>query len=585
MKKPNKLFRVWSFISPYRKFQVSLVYVLVLLSSFAEVLTIGAVIPFIGVLTNPDLISQNEVLVGFLLRFKSLGQLDPVELITALFIIAVLVAALIRIFLLVSQTKVSHAIGLDLGYQIYKKTLYQPYEFHMENNSSDLVGTVSNKVSQVVMGVILPGITLLGYLTLIFAVLSFLLYINTQETLLAITGFSLSYFLIILATRKRLKINSILINENTNRIVKIVQEGIGGIRDIIIDGTQETYANLYKSTDTVLRGSLANNQIIGQSPKYAIEALAVVLIAFFVYHMSTKGHGIDDYLPMLAALALGGQRILPMLQQVFAAWSSIIGSSALIDDVMDLAECEPVLLSYQDNLDNLAFKNKITLEGVSFAYAGFRKKVLNNIDISISKGDWVGIVGPSGSGKSTVLDIIMSLLLPTEGRLRVDARSIDLEVHRGWQQQIAHIPQNIFISDATVEENIAFGERPGKINRERLLNAAKIAQIDSVIDLLPYGYKTILGERGARLSGGQRQRIGIARALYKRVSVLILDEATSALDPMTEARVMEGLQSLSSEITVIVVAHRVSTLHRCDYIIHLKEGRVAKVSSYEELTL
>lgn len=578
------LFKIWSIISLEKKIKIGFLYVLILFASLAEVVSIGSVVPFIGVLTNPDIIYQNEYFSKIITIYKITNQIDLIKYITIVFVSATIFAAGIRILLLIFQTKLSHLIGLDIGSIIFEKALHQPYQFHLSNNSGNLVGTISNKVSQIVMGVILPSIIMLGSITLVLGIVSFLIFINPILTIITIIGFSIAYALIIFASRKKLESNSIIINKNTNNIVRIIQEAIGGIRDIIIDGTQRTYVNLFKKNDFELRKSLSNNQVIGQSPRYLIEAIAMILIATFAYYISQEQNdGLNKSLPMLATLAIGGQRILPMIQQIFAAWSAIKGATALIDDIITLHELPLTNFSAKKDRIKFNFNNNIELHGISFSYPNSKDNAVKNVNLKIKKGSWIGIIGKSGSGKSTLLDIIMGLLSPSEGELKVDGQPINLHTTRIWQNKIAHIPQNIFISDTSVEENIAFGQNKNDIDQTRLLKAAQIANLMEVVEKLPNRFKTILGERGARLSGGQRQRIGIARALYKNATLLILDEATSALDTETESQIMKGLQTLSRDITVIIVAHRVSTLNKCDFVIKLNNGNITDTSSYDKL--
>ncbi|QJW84100.1 ABC transporter ATP-binding protein [Ramlibacter terrae] len=295
-----------------------------------------------------------------------------------------------------------------------------------------------------------------------------------------------------------------------------------------------------------------------------------------------SGRDFGTLLPVPGALAVGAQKLMPLVQQIYNGWSSALGSQASVDNVLDLLEFEP-----QPAVEGpgIAFRDEIRLEDVGFHYGGSAPaaRVLEGVHLHIRRGEKVGIVGPTGSGKSTLVDLLMGLLSPTAGRFTVDGHEITPANAASWQRHIAHVPQSIYLSDATIAENIAFGLPPAKIDQARLQRAAATAQIHEHIRGLPDGYATVVGERGARLSGGQRQRIGIARALYKQADVLVLDEATSALDDDTEARLMDALIEVARETTVIMIAHRLTTMKRCDRIVHLERGRVQRLSTYGEL--
>jgi ATP-binding cassette subfamily B protein len=300
--------------------------------------------------------------------------------------------------------------------------------------------------------------------------------------------------------------------------------------------------------------------------------MGIAFMAFLAYSLALSESGIAGAIPVLGALALGAQRLLPVLQQGYASWSSIVGSQSSLADALDLLEQQMPDVSVHTANHALAFNRQIELKDVSFRYRDDAPWVLHDINLVIKKGSRVGFVGTTGSGKSTLLDIVMGLLYPTQGCMLVDGQVVDVNNMRGWQQHIAHVPQSIYLSDASVAENIAFGIPKDNIDYARVKVAAEQAQIADVIEGLAKDYNTLVGERGVRLSGGQRQRIGIARALYKQASVIIFDEATSALDNETEQAVMESIEKLSKELTVLIIAHRLSTLEKCDIVIRLNKG-------------
>jgi ATP-binding cassette, subfamily B, bacterial PglK len=407
--------------------------------------------------------------------------------------------------------------------------------------------------------------------------------INIEVALTALIGFGLLYWIVISYTRQQLKENSKCIADKSTQMIKSLQEGLGGIRDVLIDGSQRFYCNLYRNADLPLRRASGNNSFIAGSPRYAMEALGMSMIASLAYIMTQQEDGLVTAIPVLGSLALGAQRLLPCLQQAYSAYTSLKGSKSSFEDVLYLLE-QP-LPSYEEQLlpAPITFVKELELKNISFRYAKDTPWVLKNINLKLTKGSRIGFTGVTGSGKSTLLDIIMGLLLATNGEIIIDGQEINNDNRRSWQVRIAHVPQNIYLSDSTIEENIAFGMSKEQINHQQVVTAAQQAQIAELIDGWQDGYQTFVGERGVRLSGGQRQRIGIARALYKQANVLIFDEATSALDNHTEKAVMEAIEGLSKEITILIIAHRLTTLRGCDQVIRLDNNYAVHTGSYDDL--
>jgi ATP-binding cassette subfamily B protein len=366
-------------------------------------------------------------------------------------------------------------------------------------------------------------------------------------------------------------------------VLKALQEGLGGIRDVLLDGTQPLYSRVYHEADARLRRAQGNNIFAAQSPRFATESLGMVMIAGLAYALSRHAGGIGAMLPMLGALALGAQRLLPALQQSHSAWAAIAGHQASLADAVALLDQSVPLELLEPPPEPLRFRESVRLDGVRFRYGVDGPWVVDNLNLSIAKGSRVGLVGITGSGKSTVVDLLMGLLTPSAGAVLVDGEPLAGSRVRAWQRAIAHVPQSIYLSDATLAENIAFGVPSQAINMDAVRQAARKAQIAEFIEARGEGYGAMVGERGIRLSGGQRQRIGIARALYKNASVLVFDEATSALDNSTEQSVMDAVAELDRELTILLIAHRLSTVRTCDVIVELGRGKVVAQGSYEQL--
>jgi ABC-type multidrug transport system fused ATPase/permease subunit len=577
------LSRLWHCFSLRRRRQFFLLLVLIIFTSFAEILSIGAVLPFLAVLTAPSHIFERHAAQPFI---QALGINSPDQLLLPLTIVfgfAAIMAGGMRLLLLWVGVRVSFSTGADLSIDIYRRTLYQPYAVHVARNSSEVINGISGKSSGVINGIIVPAMTLISSAVMLVTILIGLVMVDPVIALAVFGGFGVIYGLIIRFTRKKLLIDSQRIAHESTLVIKSLQEGLGGIRDVLIDGSQATYCQIYRDADLPLRRAQGNNLFIGQSPRFAMEALGMLLIAALAYSLARQPDGVAKAIPMLGALALGAQRLLPILQQAYVAWSCIQGGQASLQDTLELLEQTLPDYANQAVANPMLFRQQISLKQISFRYSEQTPWVLKNLDFTFAKGDRIGFIGTTGSGKSTLLDIVMGLLPPTEGTMEVDGEPITMCNHRAWQTHIAHVPQAIFLADSTIEENIAFGVPKDKIDHTRVKQAARQAQIAEAIETWPKQYQTFVGERGIRLSGGQRQRIGIARALYKQADVIIFDEATSALDNETELAVMQAIEGLSEDLTILIIAHRLTTLKKCTQIVELSDGVIKRICTYQNM--
>lgn len=553
-----------------------------LASALSEVISLGAVLPFIGILTAPEKVFNYPLVHDYAVK---LGFGEPSQLvlpITIVFAVAALSAGTIRLLMLWVTTRLTQAIGADLSIEVYRRTLYQPYRVHLSRNSSEVISGITGKTWGVVT-VIQSLLTTVSSLAIMFFLVVGLVVLDPVVVSVAGAIFGLSYGLITWACRKRLSSNSERIARESNQIVKALQEGLGGIRDVLLHGSQHVYCETYSKADLPYRRAYGSNLFIAAAPRFAMEAIGMVLIAALAYGMSLERGGVATALPVLGALALGAQRLLPVVQLVYANWVSLVGNRASLTDALDLLDQPLPLEATSPEPEPLEFAQSIVLKDVWFRYLKDGPWVIEDVSLTIPKGSRIGFVGATGGGKSTILDLMMGLLDPTEGVVLVDGKAITEETRRAWQRCIAHVPQSIFLSDTTLAENIAFGIPKKQIDMEKVRYAAQQAQISAFIESRRDGYNAIVGERGIRLSGGQRQRIGIARALYREASVLIFDEATSSLDNSTEKAVMESISSLNRELTILLIAHRLTTVERCDKIVELERGKIVAVGTYNEL--
>ena len=578
------ILKLWSHLAAKRRFQFKLLLILMMFASIAEMFTITAVLPFLGVIATPDIVFNNPYVkpVNDLLNLESSEDLKL--FITIGFVIIALIAGAIRVILLSVSTKLLFAAGIDLSAEIYRRSLFQPYPIHVNRNSSDLINVVFNKSSDVIFGVMMPLMTIISSSILLVGIISVLVIIDPMVMLLTFTSFAILYFCILRITSQKVKHNSKLIAEESTKAIQCLQEGIGGIRDVLMANAQNYYFSIYKTAISNLRTSQGNNSIIGATPRFMVETLGIVLIACLALYLTGRDGGVVTAIPVLGALAIGAQRVLPTLQQCYSSVTAIKGVEYALRDVLYLLNQSVLEADVKEKSSNTMLTRQLSLENVSFKYAPDLPYVLSNITIDICKGDRIGIVGTTGGGKSTLVDIVMGLLTPSEGVMVFDGEVINKGNVNMWQSCIAHVPQSIYLTDGTIEQNIGFGCEKSEIDSDRVIEAAKIAQLHDVIQGFSAQYKTMIGENGVLLSGGQRQRLGIARALYRKSSLIILDEATSALDTDTEKKVMDGIGNLSEAKTLVMIAHRVSTLSNCNKIVKIDNGNLEIIDNYEDIS-
>ena len=570
---------LWIHLNEKRRFQLFLLVCLVLLSSLAELCTIGAVFPFLNVISSPIKVYSDP---NFHFFIRTLNIESPNDLLVPILLVfcgLTVLSGLIRILLAYFNSKLSFLIGSDLSIKVYESTLFQSYEVHIDRNTSEVINGILVKVNDVIKGTLLPVLNLFSCLIILSVILLTLIYLNSTISFFAVLFLVLIYSIIAFITRKNKIRNSAIISVETTNLIQCLQEGLHGIRDVLLEGAQKVYVHKYRLADGRLRKAQASVSFLGQSPRYFVEMIAMLLLAGIAYYSIKNGEWIFMF-SMLGTLALGAQRMMPLMQQCYSAWHSIFSTYASLNDVLNLLN-QPTSIPLTKTAKKINFENLLKLEKIVFSY-GSGKIILNNLSLEINKGSKIGVVGKSGSGKSTLLDILMGLLFPSAGAIEVDGYSLRRKDISGWQKNIAHVPQQIFLTDSSIAENIAFGKKKEEIDFENINKVLKITQLEDFINSLPEGVHTLVGEFGAKLSGGQRQRIGIARALYKKAKIVILDEATSSLDYLTEEKIMNAINdAYGFETTFIMVAHRISSLKHCDYLIKVNSNGTCKKMSYK----
>jgi ABC-type multidrug transport system fused ATPase/permease subunit len=581
------LISVYKFLNKRRHQQLIALLVLQVTGAMLEVLSIGAVLPFLGALSNAEKLMAMPQLEGFMNFF---GIASPTSLTVALaagFAAAIVIANAFRILLYWLQSRLMSAIGTDLSTEIFRRNLCQSFELHAKNNSGSLISTIANDFAMAI-GCVSGAVMLVTQGLLVLAVFAAVIALDAQLALIIGAILTISYLTMARYAKIKLQRNSWIISDSYRKMVKALQEGLGGIRDVLLDGSQDRFVREYRSGDMQMRRAGASTAVIRIIPRYVLEAAGVVAMCLLTSVMVMREGSINDILPLLGGLAMAATRLLPATQQIYSSVAGMQGSHVSLRRILKelTLEIDPINVMLLDKIKSVS--NTIELDDVWFRYpkaCNIKNEdwILRGANLKISVNTTVALVGPSGGGKSTIADILMGLLFPQQGALKIDGSILVSDEVSSWRRNIAHVPQSIYLSDASIKENIAFGVPIDQIDMQRVRQATKYANISDFIESKPGGYDVIVGERGVRLSGGQRQRIGIARALYKNAEIIIFDEATSALDNMTEKEVMRAVENLSGKVTVVLIAHRLSTIQHADEIFVVEDGKICSHGTYEYL--
>ena len=567
---------VWGILNSRERSRLVLILFLMLIGSVLETFSFGLIVPLIGMLTKPNYLERFPAVDEFLNNPSD--ETFAVIAMSAMVVLYVLKSSFL-VWSLWFQKGYSTAVTTRVGRQLFENYLRQPYVFHLKNNSATLIRNAQYS-SSVMSGFIDPLLTIVADAFVTIGLISVLLYIEPMGTIATILVFGVSAFFFRQFTSRKIRRWGEAQKNYKGMLLKHLQQGFGGVKDLIIRGKEENFVEKYSEN---LSGNAVVLQrfVVAQAlPRFGLEVLTIVGLSVLISTMIVAGNGLGDVLPVLGLFGASAFRLLPAVSRTINSFQTINVSRPFIDDLyLDLS------LTYsgsQKRSADFEFKELIKVEGVTFKYESAVDQALNDVSISIKKGEAVGLVGQSGSGKSTLVDVFLGLLQPDAGSVEVDGVSIQFNL-RSWQDLIGYVPQSIFLIDDTLRANIAFGCYKGEIDEDAIREALKSAQLEEFVASLPEGLDTVVGERGVRLSGGQRQRIGIARALYHRPSVLVLDEATSSLDTETEHGVMQAVQALQGDKTVIIVAHRLSTVEYCDRLYRLDAGRIVDEGTFDEV--
>jgi len=582
--------KVWDLLDRQERTNGLKVIVLAVVAAIASTFMVGSIMPFLSVLSDPSRIQQIPQLAW---AYREFGFSSPYRFLVALGIgsVCVIVIAIgIQLLNIYASSRFAMMRLHTLSRRLMASYLGQPYQNFLNRHTGDMTTRVLSEAQEVVLRFILPATDLITAALTILALIGFLTWVNPLVTLAAFGVLGATYGGTYIFSRIRLnRLGRRRAKENAARY-RLAAEAFGGIKEIKLLGREAAYLDRFSKPSYSMARALVQIQMMAQTPYYTIQAVAlggVILLCLVLIGPAGLGSGnaLAAILPLLGVFAFAGQRMMPELGKLYKAIATIQSARGAVDAIyQDLVERRVQRPAPRVMPEPLGLRRELVLDGVTYRYPEADAAGINDISLTIRAGEKIGIVGETGAGKTTLVDVVLGLLPPREGTICSDGVAIGEHNVRNWQQSVGYVPQDIFLADASIAENIAFGVPPEDIDHDRVIAAAKAAHIDAfVTEELAQGYATFVGERGVRLSGGQRQRIGIARAFYHDADLIVFDEATSALDNLTEAEVMAAIDALPGDKTLLMIAHRLTTVTRCDRIIVMEHGRIAGCSDWQSL--
>jgi len=585
----QSLKKLYSEFSPQEKRRLLLLAILIVTTALLQVVGIASIFPFISTASDPSAVDKSPYLLAAKTYLKIKDNRDFIVVVGG----GVLLTLILTNFFLAFSTWVTMRFVVTtnntLAFRLLQRYLNENYLFHLKRNSAELLKNLTSETNRVVNGGIISAINIVSKGFTALCILVFLILIDPMIALIVGTVLGLSYALIYWTIRLKLSRIGIIITHLFTDRMRFINESLGGIKELKVLGREKFYLNQFRMVSEEIIKHQVFNRAAVELPRFLLETIAFGGILAMTMYLVAVRNDAQTVLPMISLYALAGYRLMPALQGVFQSTATLKHDIAAVDlFYQDIKGTEkmPFDLAVDDLViePSLPLIKDLVLKNISFHYPNVTKQAVNNLSLNIKANTSIGIVGSSGSGKSTLVDILLGLLQPQQGQINIDGKQLTDANLRAWQNNIGYVPQVIFLADSTVSANIAFGIPDADIDQQAVEKAAKMANLhDFIITELEEGYQTIVGERGVRLSGGQRQRIGIARALYHNPSVLVLDEATSALDTPTEKAVMEAVYNLAHKKTIIMIAHRISTIKTCDQIIIMDYGELVHKGTYEQL--
>lgn len=575
----QSLARFFSLCSKKNKFQFKLLLVLAMFIAILQTLGIATVLPFLEIASQPDALANRPEIRAVFNRIGVTSESQIIIVFAWMALLLMLLANSLTVFSIWFQQKIAWTVSHNVSMRLVNAYGHLPYHFFLNKDTSDLIRAAIEDINKLIEGIVLAGCNLISQLFISTLIFALLVLVNPLISLIAFTSICTIYVLIVLARRTYLtRLGNESLSVTSDRYRTFV-DFISGIKTIQSNGVREFFIDRFEGPSHRFSVIKPLTHITYHIPKYIVETLAFSIVIFIILLLARTPTGFIDALPTLTLFTIAGYKLIPAIQGAYVSFAQMLTSYPAVDNIYN--DIHAVIDSPQGNDKQIAFAQKITLTSLEYTYPGATTPTLNGINMNIRKGSKVGFVGPSGSGKTTLADLIMGLLEPSAGTIKVDDTEIDPTTTGSWRRQIGYVPQEVFLYNDTVANNIAFGL---PVDKQKVQTAARLAQIDTLIETqLPENYDSLIGERGTRLSGGQRQRLGLARALYRSPTVLVLDEATSALDSVTEGNFVKAIYEQLPDVTIIMVAHRISTVTRCDRLYAIDRGRVVAEGSYEQL--
>ena len=564
-------------LSRNQKKQLRLLSFLLLVGIFFEMLSLGVLIPALGLILSPDIGSSYPALEPYLVPLKNIPNINFAFYGMGFLVFVYFIKALFLIYVSWKQSQFSSYLSADLSRQLFFGYICQPYDFHLQRNSAHLLRNVQGEVDQFT-AVSQAAINLSIEISAIIGVTSMLFLVEPLGAIVVLSFLALSSFIFYTLIKNK------LLNWGKRRlfhdeqITQHLVQGLGSVKDVKVLGREKYFLNKFDEHNNDKAKILARQSTVLQIPRLYLELLAVIGLAGLLIMMLFQNKPLVYLIPTVGVFVAAAFRMIPSVNRIMSSIQSIRYSGPVIDRLFNefkMIRSLETKLEEEPEFEKVIFNSNFEVKSLNFSYLDAQKKILDDLSIMFNKGETIGFIGPSGSGKSTLIDIILGVLIPDSGTILADNHPIETS-KRGWQSQIGYVPQTIFLTDDSIRRNIAFGIPDDEINGDDVSRALKAAQLDEYVSSLPSGLESMVGERGVRLSGGQRQRIGIARALYHDPAILILDEATSALDSATETEVMKAVDTLHGTKTILIIAHRLSTLQNCDKIFQLDSGKIIK---------
>ena len=560
--------------------------IMVVMMAFVEILSVASIVPFMALVGDMSQLQQDTIIAQVYQASGITSETQFIFLLGVTVLVILFVSAIISMLTIWRLSIFGNKIGVEISDRLYAHYIKQGWLYHATRNSAQLTKKIAVEAGRVTSGIVLPIMQMNSRIVLaLFLGLSIFVY-DPKVAIIGIATFAIAYYILFKLVRMRLQINGRAISDMNEQRFRLMNESFGGIKDVLLLGRDNYFIKSFHQTGRKLTYSLSANQVLTQVPRYFMEFIALgSMIVLVLYLIASHNGNLGIILPIMSVYAFATFKLIPAFNQIYGGLALIKGNFAAFEsiqqDLIDSKQTQLVILNPKQSY--IRPKQQISLEKITFHYPSIEESTINHINLSIPVNSVIGVVGPSGSGKSTLINILLGLIKPQQGHLKIDNTIINDKNRRSWQNTIGFVPQSIFLLDGTIAENVAFGIPQEQIDLEQVQRALNLAHLTELIQSLEYGIHTKVGERGVQISGGQCQRIGIARALYPEPEVLVFDEATSSLDGITEKMIMEAIHGFSGRKTIIMIAHRLKTVQKCDQIFFIDKGQLVDQGTYQEL--